>query len=184
MLATCIGISIKDPFHVSMTKCLYWIRIIPTAFLFYYCGFFLRDRTLVEDKSHSQAQGMLILFLLAALYVLSQVNAPVKMYENSYGNYFIFLMTSFMGIYTVLEGARLIKNSNLLREMGRCSIAIYVWNYLFIGILYRLIMSWQDKGICTGITFGISIICLFAVAKFTYKRAPFMYGVKKKQITK
>ena len=106
------------------------------------------------------------------------------MYDNEYGNYILFIMTSIIGIYIVIEMARLMDHSVFLEEMGKLSIAIYVWNFLVIGFFCRLTNILMihagivNKGVNTAITFGIAIICLYVIAKFTYGKMPFLYGGK------
>ena len=181
-----VALSIVLSFRMTVIPVLYWVRIIPTAFLFYFSGYLLKDRVLNYKGEHTSMLGLMVLFLTAALYVLSQVNAPIKMYENDYGHYYLFLSTSSLGIYLVISLSRLLQKSSLLEEMGRYSIAIYVWNFLVIGFFYRLFnlvlasASWADKGIMTGFTFGFSMICLYVIAKYTYTKIPFLYGVNQK----
>lgn len=181
-----VALSIVLSFRMTVIPVLYWVRIIPTAFLFYFSGYLLKDRVLNYKGEHTSKLGLMVLFLTAALYILSQVNAPIKMYENDYGHYYLFLLTSFLGNYLVISISRLLQKSSLLEEMGRYSIAIYVWNFLVIGFFYRLFnlilasASWADKGIMTGFTFGFSMICLYVIAKYTYTKIPFLYGVKPK----
>lgn len=189
ILVTVVCVYISDKYLTALTSpMLYWIRIIPTAFLFYFLGYMSKNQLLAIKDNHTVFRGLFILVLIAILFVLTQANTPVKMYENEYGNYFLFLMTSFVGIYIVVEIARLLEGSVLLEEMGKLSIAIYVWNFFVIGFFYRLTntlmkyVGWEDKGIMTAITFSIAIICLYVIAKITYKKMPFMYGVRHKKL--
>lgn len=182
-ISFCIVLS----FRITIAPVLYWVRIIPTAFLFYFAGFLLKDRVLDNKSEHTSWEGLKVLFLTATLFVLSQVNAPVKMYENEYGHYSLFLLTSVFGIYIVISLAKLMQSAPLLEEMGRISIAIYTWNFLIIGVVYRLTnrllvsIEWVDKGIITGITFGFSLLLLYIFSKFTYNRMPFLHGIKQKK---
>lgn len=181
--ALCVYVSVKY-LEYQNSPVFYWIRIIPTAFLFYFMGYMLKNRLLAMKEKHTSKRGLSVIVLIAALFVLTQVNSPVKMYENEYGNYLFFLMTSIIGIWVVIKLSRLLVYSVLLEEMGKLSLAIYVWNFLVIGFFYRLTnalmkyLGWEDKGILTAITFGISLSCLCVIAKFTYEKMSFMYGVR------
>lgn len=189
VFATGLCVYLSDKYLDGInSSVLYWIRIVPTAFLFYFVGFMFKNRLLSLKEKHTSLKGLIVLVLIAALFVLTQVNSPVMMYKNEYGNYFLFLTTSFMGVYIVMQIARLLENSALLEEMGKLSIAIYVWNFFVIGFFYRLtnvVMKYtglEDKGIMTAITFGIAVICLYVIAKLTYEKMPFMYGVRHKKL--
>ena len=181
--ALCVYFSNKYPYALK-TPVLYWVNIIPTAFLFYFVGFMLRNRLLAMKEELTSLNELVILVSIVALFVLTQVNSPVKMYKNEYGNYFLFLTASFMGIYMVLKIARLLENSVLLEEMGKLSIAIYVWNFCVIGFFLRLtnvVMKYtglEDKGIMTAVTFSIAVIGLYVIAKLTHEKMPFLYGGK------
>lgn len=174
-------------FRITNASVFYWVRIIPTAFLFYFAGYLLKDRVLGNKSEHTSKEGLIVLFFTATLFVLSQINAPIKMYENEYGYYSLFLLTSVLGIYIVISMAKLMQSAPLLEEMGRFSIAIYTWNFLIIGVVYRLTnrfmvsIEWIDKGIITGVTFGFSVILLYIVSKYTYTKLPFLYGIKQKK---
>jgi len=181
-----VALSIVLSFRISVIPVLYWIRIIPTAFLFYFGGYLLKNRVLYNEGEHTSKMGLIVLFLTVALYVVSQLNAPIKMYKNEYGVYSLFLITSSIGITIVLSVCRIIQRSSLLIEMGKISIAIYVWNFLVIGIISRLTnylmmyIGYGDKGTMTGITFGLSVISIYMIAKSTYARIPSLYGIRKK----
>lgn len=189
IFASVVCVYISDKYLDSLTSPMfYWIRITPTAFLFYFLGYMSKNRLLAKKDNQTAFRGLFVLVSIVILFVLTQVNTPVKMYENEYGVYYIFLMTSFLGIFVVLEISRLLEESALLEEMGKLSIAIYVWNFFVIGFFYRLTntlmkyFGWEDKGILTAITFGIAIICLYVIAKITYEKMPFMYGVRRKKL--
>lgn len=185
IILVAVALSIMLSFRISVPQVLYWVRIIPTAFLFYLSGYLLKDRVLNYRGEHTSKLGLMILSLTAILYVLSQVNAPIKMYKNEYGIYSLFLITSSIGIFIVLSVCRILWSSRLLIEMGKISIAIYVWNFFVIGFFSRLTnycmiyIGYGDKGIMTGITFLFSVISIYIIAKATYTRLPFMYGIQK-----
>lgn len=43
-------------------------------------------------------------------------------------------------------------------------------------------LSLKDKGMMTAVTFNIAVICLYVIAKLTYEKMPFLYGVRRKKI--
>lgn len=185
VIATVLCVYLSDKYLNSLkSSVLYWIRIVPTAFLFYFMGFIVKNRLLSLKEKHTSLKGLIVLVLITSLFVLTQVNSPIMMYKNEYGNYFLFLTTSLLGVYIVMQISRLLESSALLEEMGKLSIAIYVWNFCVIGFFYRLtnvVMKYtglEDKGIMTAITFGIAVICLYVIAKLTYEKMPFLYGGK------
>lgn len=170
----------------EISRGLYWVKIVPTAFLYFVSGFFLRKRVIEmsEEKTPTVLKEILLLLLVPLLYIISQLNAPVKMYENNYGIYPLFLITSFIGIYLVLVFSKRIGNSLFLEEMGKLSIAVYVWNFLIVGLVHRVfsraLSIWDiDNGVISAITFIVSVLVLYAMGKSTYYQLPWLYGAKK-----
>lgn len=55
--ALCVYISDKY-FNCLKPSVLYWVRIIPTAFLFYFIGYVLKNRVLAIQEKHSALNGL------------------------------------------------------------------------------------------------------------------------------
>ena len=161
-----------------------WLIKSSVAVFFYFCGSFLKDKVLIFADCKSGYRGLWLLVSCCVLVILAQLNEPVKMYQNEYGAFPLFLLTSFLGTWVVIEISKRLTNTTFLNEMGRLSIAVYVWNFLIVGINMRVINLFMKKidfvndGVLTAATFLISVVVLSVVSKWTYNKLPFLYGKK------
>ena len=186
MVTAClVAFSLKYEFPVQS---LSWFNIIPTAFLFYTIGYFSRNYVLSSfgDK-HTASREMLVVLSIPLLYIACQLNVPIKMYENRYGFYPLFLATSFLGIFVVMEISKSIKFCSFFEEMGKLSIVVYVWNFLVIGLIMRLFtrlsqaMGIMYENIVMSMIFLASLSVLYGISKITYRYFPWLYGLKKNE---
>lgn len=128
---------------------------------------------------------MAIILGVPLLYILSQLNEPVKIYMDDYGYFPLFLTSSFIGIFVVIDTSRRISAIWILRELGEMSIAIYVWNFFFVGINRSILsdimtsLGIYSEGNLISLTFILSMIELYLIGKITMKYFPFIYGIKK-----
>ena len=155
---------------------------------FFFSGAIYKDKALYVNHNENRFHGFFMIVLFSILVLLSQLNAPVKMYQSEYGLFPLFLLSSFVGIWLVLETSKKLVNTAFLNEMGRLSIAAYVWNFLVVGITLRVIntilktIGTENDGVFTALVFSISISIIYAISKNTYYKFPFLYGLKKKQL--
>lgn len=162
-----------------------YIRIIPVAFCFYELGNFTKKITISLKYDLNGFSGIIKLMLLPLLVVLSQWNEPVKMYIGYYGSSFVlFLLSACIGIGLVIVTSK-IANMKILRELGRLSIALYVWNFIVVGFTKGLLGIILEKvglytdAVLAALSFAISVIILYGISKITLKFTPFIYGQKK-----
>lgn len=162
-----------------------WLIKSSVAVFFYFCGAFSKDMVLSVKQKSDAIHGLFIMVLLSVLLIISQLNIPVKMYQNEYGLFPLFMVSSFLGILITIEISKKLANTAFLIIMGRLSIAVYVWNFLIVGIMLRVINNLMKRvgidndGIFTAAVFGCSLLVVYAIAKFTYNRFPIIYGVNK-----
>lgn len=161
-----------------------WLFKSTVAMLFFFCGAFYKEKVLYVEQKENKIQGLCIIIMIAVLVVLSQLNTPVKMYQNEYGVFPLFLLSSFVGIWLVLGISKKLTNAAFLNEMGRLSIAVYVWNFLIVGIMLRVVntilktIRMENDSVFTALVFIISISIIYAISEITYKKLPFLYGNK------
>jgi hypothetical protein len=117
------------------------------------------------------------------LFVVSNLNSPVLFYENEYGNLFLFLLSTVMGIWLVLHVSKLIENSEILAYIGQNSLQIFIWNFtviLICGYIVHRVVAIVYPGIDVYseafITFAMVLPVILLVIKITNKIAPWMYG--------
>jgi hypothetical protein len=165
-----------------------WLAKSAVAMPFYFCGSFFKERVLKIDAQLKIVDNIFLILLLPTIVILSQINTPVRMYENEYGIMPLFLLTSVMGIILVVEISKRLVNMPILIEFGKLSIAVYVWNFLIVGFTLRIInrimlmMGLSNDTVLTTATFSVSLIILYLLSKWTYNKLPYLYGLKKTYI--
>lgn len=165
-----------------------WLIKSVVAMPFYFCGSFFKEKVLNIDAQQTIVKNIFLILLIPLVVIISQINSPVKMYENEYGSLPLFFITSAMGIILVVEFSKRLVNMPILIEFGKLSIAVYVWNFLIVGFALRIInrimlmMGLDNDAILTTTTFCISMIILYVLSNWTYNKLPYLYGLKKIRI--
>ena len=98
-----------------------FVHIVPFALMFYMIGFY-------SKKLLSNTRLIILPICILVVVFLSQVNEPILMYDNQYGNFWIFLMTSLCGSYAVIGISQRL-NSNFFIWLGKVSIIVYVLQF-------------------------------------------------------
>lgn len=164
-----------------------YAKLAPVAFIFYYAGYLFKRKILYVSTYTGIIKETLFIFAFLFLYLVSQWNSPVKMYMSEYGNFFLFLLSSFLGIFVVGEFSKRIRNVRIISEIGKISIAIYVWNFLIVGFtksaLFRALkyLGLYTSGAHAALTFLVSIVVIYFISKITLNYMPFLYGLKQNQ---
>lgn len=165
-----------------------WLIKSVVAMPFYFCGSFFKEKVLKVDDKQRRTNCFFVLLLLPIIVMLSQINTPVRMYENEYGSLPLFFLTSVLGIILVMELSKRMVNMPILIEFGKLSIAVYVWNFLIVGFSMRIVnrmllmMGLDNEAILTASTFCISMIILYVLSKWTNNKLPYLYGLNKTRI--
>lgn len=165
-----------------------WLIKSAVAMPFYFGGSFFKERVLKISNWQRIFDSMFLILLLPIIVILSQINSPVLMYKNEYGICPLFFLTSVLGIMLVVELSKRLVNMPVLIEFGKLSIAVYVWNFLIVGFLFRVLnrimmmFGLDNEGILTAATFSVSMIILYLLSKWTYNKLPYLYGLKKTHI--
>ena len=166
-----------------------YLNVIPIGFLFYYIGF-LSKSTVLKQKYISKNSGLLFFLSVPMLFIISNFNTPVTMFNNDYGNIVLFLVSVPMGIYSVMFLAEHCKQSKFLSYIGVNSIAIYVWQFKvdeFMKNISQLISNRLNLGLTDStmpmLSFILSLIVLVPLVNLTMKYIPEIYGSKKVIIT-
>ena len=125
-----------------------FIAVTPVALGYYIVGNLLhRVKEHFEDKHlliSNAAVKMLCLFTgIVLTVILSQLNEPVLMYENTYGIVLISILTAILGYFVLCNIAALMDENSFLQWCGRNSIIIYVIHFCIVqgvrGILVRVV---------------------------------------------
>lgn len=113
-----------------------YIAVTPVAFGYYLAGNLMHKAgTILKDKQIGEKitrKGNIVLLLVgcALITVLSLYNKPVLMYENSYGNVPISLVTAFLGYYILSDVAKLMHENTFLQWCGK-KFDYYLCNSFF-----------------------------------------------------
>lgn len=135
LLGVCIIYTIVVPQGVSGPL---YIAVTPVAFGYYLAGNLIHKAgRILKDKQIGEkitGKGNIVLLLVscALITVLSLYNKPVLMYENSYGNVLISLVTAFIGYYVLSDMAKLMHENAFLQWCGKNSIIVYVVAVLIV----------------------------------------------------
>lgn len=159
-----------------------YIKLVPVAFVFYLLGSLFKKPCLLLNDNNKRYIEYALLISIPLLYVISQWNAPVLMGMSKYGCFPLFLVTSFLGIFVVIELMKRLNEIVFISVIGKMSIAVYVWNFLIVvftkGILLRVLnlLGLYTSGVHAALTFVVSMILLYFVSHLTLKYTPFFYG--------
>ena len=170
LLGVCIIYTIVVPQGVSGPL---YIAVTPVAFGYYLAGNLIHKAgRILKDKQIGEkitGKGNIVLLLVscALITVLSLYNKPVLMYENSYGNVLISLVTAFIGYYVLSDMAKLMHENAFLQWCGKNSIIVYVVHFSIVqgtrGILVRLLPLPME--ILGWIVFVGAVLIVLAVGK-------------------
>ena len=161
-----------------------YIAVTPVAFGYYLAGNMIHKAgTILKDRQMGEkitGNGGIVLLLVSGVLitVLSLYNKPVLMYENSYGNVLISLVTAFLGYYVLSDIAKLMHENVFLQWCGINSIIIYVVHFSIVqgtrGVLVRVLPLPME--ILGWIVFVVAGLIVLAVGKICERHFMFAFG--------
>lgn len=116
--------------RVQITTSLH-LEIIPMALLFFVIGYHSKISYSGRERSKSIMIDVWILLVPIGI-ICSSYNLPVAMYQNDYGNLFLFFTGAFSGIVVVCKIGERLQNNQLLIWFGQNTIYFYVLHFSFI----------------------------------------------------
>lgn len=154
------------------------------ASLFFFCfGYVWR---LVDLKTNTFAKSGMwsaVVFLVPVLFALSQMNAPIAMYEGSFGFWPLYFLTAMIGILWVCVLGRLLEEIKFLVWLGRTSIVMYVVHFRFISLLRAVVVRVLPvAGLSLGanemavLLFVSSMVILVPLVNLCDKYLGFLFG--------
>lgn len=115
------------------------LDILPMGFLFFLLGYYFSNLIKSKALKNYDLNGG-FLMLIPILMIISNLNLPVTMYNNEYGNLLLFGISSLLGIYlTHILGWHL-KDNLYLEFLGKNSVIIYVLQFKVIQIVRRVVI--------------------------------------------
>lgn len=113
------------------------IEIVPTAVLFLALGYSFK-RYLMGDNQIKRI-GIYSIAAIPVIVLFAEINHPVMMYNNDYGNFVLFMITAVVGSLETCMLGKLRQHSTVWRVFGRNSILIYVLHFRMTGVLHFVI---------------------------------------------
>ena len=141
------------------------LNIVPMAWLFYILGSIFKKQL---SKSVTKRDEIIFVITIPVVYILAQINTPVRMYSSDYGIIYLFLVSAFSASFVIIRNSQLI-NSKMLQWAGKNSMAIYVFQFpihmiyhdLFIVMFNHFGIQNQMLLIGFNILFSLSTTLLF-----------------------
>lgn len=152
----------------------------PMALLFYSLGYLVNQNG-YRDKIN-RTMNRCWIFLIPALILLAEINAPIGMYENHYGNLLLFALTSLIGIGLCMYCSEIIKYNDCLVLFGKYSIVVYCTHFVLVKF-FRLVLNYiLPDSVDTGVypiyfVLFLIILCLENIIIHLWDR-----GVKTKRL--
>lgn len=153
------------------------------AGLFFFClGHAWR---LLDCKVSIGKSAMLVVasLLVPALFALSQLNAPIAMYEGVYGFWPLFYFTALVGTVWVCLLGRLCESVSFFAWFGQVSVIAFVLHFRLIPLLRAIaVRLLPAAGIFLGsngmalLLFILTMVILVPLVGFCDKRLGFLFG--------
>lgn len=166
----------------------FYLNVVPMAFLFYFIGFIIKP--ILLQKIKKEIAVCAVLGSTIVCWICSQINSPVTMFNNNYGNIVLFAFSSLAGICLVWMMAILCEHSRFCRWFGINSIIVYVWQFKLTELWKNLaeifaskisVLS-SDAILMTVTAFAGTMICVMPIVWFSNRYVPFLYGRNKTEI--
>ena len=156
-------------------------NVVPFAFLFYLIGFVFKKYCLSIQYWNKWLLLVLSLACLGLAFYVSQQNSPVTMYNNNYGKFPLFLITSLFGSLGVLFISNLI-NIKPLRWCGVNSIIIYVTQFhvnIILDYYIKPLLKELPEPVMLLISVAISLVVVLSLSFLYRKWLWFCFGLSK-----
>ena len=121
--------------------------------------------------------------LVPVLFALSQLNAPIAMYEGSYGFWPLFYLTATVGTVWVCLLGRLLEGGSFLAWFGQVSVIVFVLHFRLIPLLRAIVVRVLSvAGLPLGangmavLLFVLAMAILVPLVGFCDKHLGFLFG--------
>lgn len=128
--------------HYSRHTTVFFIDVTMVACLFVYAGtFFIKYEKKFSNKISLVYFIIYILSSYLNYMILNKSN--VDMYYARYGNYVLFILSSFSGLLLVIRLSSLIR-FKLLSEIGKNSLVLYCLHFIPLLICLHYVNEWKS----------------------------------------
>lgn len=150
------------------------LSIVPSAILFYSLGNMFNGKILKTNK-------LLIMFFLVITVVVAHFNGRINMHRNFYGNYILFVLGAFSGIYMMIGLCNLFaaksRNHRLAKYISMNTLIICGFHLLvfsFIKFIMVYVLNINPNILADSILGNILFACFSIVVC-----VPIIYIIKK-----
>lgn len=175
-----VVIIIFSIFSITDYTSVMYVQQTLAALIFGLLGYLCKPIIEHYSDSMSSLKG-LGWFVLMIVLLLSQLNLPIAMYINQYGNKFNFVITALLAIYSILDISVSLKNTAFFQWCGRESIILYIFQFAIIRLVLSAltisIPSFQyDEYPYYFISFLFAMLLLIPLTRFSSKYFKFAFG--------
>ena len=165
--------------ETDYTFLVYWhFDTALIGLLFYYCGYiFMKfiDKFNLIIKNNKSLLLILITFPLG--YYLQHLNGRVSMNANNYNNIYLFLLSSFITIFSLIIFVNLIlKKDKLFNKVGIMSIFYLGYHSCLLTPIKHFYNPLFSTDILTIITSFVVFIILYPISNICLKYVPIVVG--------
>lgn len=162
------------------------LQIVPAASFFYVMGSMMRS--FVEKLEHKKPLSASILAVssFCFCFVIAITNTPVLFYMNDYGNLPMFFMSSILGLFSILYFSIFIKESNLLKFIGKYCVIFYVWQFIIASLcvsisarIVNMIPNMNNANVQTMFAYAAALPVTYFIVKVNIRYFPQLYGIRK-----
>lgn len=162
------------------------LQIVPVASFFYVLGNIIRPYMAIINNTKTISLSIAACIVFCICFSIANVNTPVMLYKNEYGNLPLFFITSISGCFLTIYVSTYIKDSILLKYIGRKCVAFYVWQFLVVSLCIsvasrgiKMIPNVENDNIITFMAFSMALPISYIIVKTTQKHIPGIYGYKR-----
>ena len=153
-----------------------------TAVVFYGVGFLLRGHRYMPKSS--SGMGLFCLLAFAIQIVSISKNCSVNMNWGIYGNYYLFYIGAFSGIFFWFQISQVFPPISLVRKIGKNTMTIYALHILVFAVLkgiFLFIIGVSTVGLNSSLTANLifatfTVIILLPISSLLQNYAPWAVG--------
>ncbi len=171
-------------------KLIFGLETALTSVVFFGSGFIWNTQAEELNAFFQRHSHLLfVLFTLSCLFFASLHfilhGSQIDMRMNNLGNYFLFYVASFSGIFSTLALSMAIHTNRILEYIGKKSLILFIWHLLIFSYLNIYILPLMDQAFIQSIRgpilsvlttiFSIALILggdlLYRKSKMTYQKS-------------
>ena len=168
-----------------MVVMLPWgIDISFTAVVFYGIGYLMKITKFIILKLRTSIKTIVFFSAIGSTLLFSQLNTIVFMYNNKYGNYFLFFIAAFSAIIACVILSNAIGKSSVLSYLGKNGLIILAVHPKVLEFLNLIIIKFLKVDIVNSVAWGciytiLIILMIIPFIQIINEYFPFILGKTK-----